>query len=149
MQLITQSSANWYAAKVQLEVGSTATTFEHVPVGEQQQRCRRYFHVNGAVTGDHMMWGWGRAEGNSARVAIPVPVPMRAAPTVAATANRSFKYDGTAVQSTQTPSLITAAWVSHASSYTVDFPSGGSLSHNNAYIVTSDSGSKLTMDAEL
>ena len=149
VQLITQSSANWYAAKVQLEVGSTATTFEHVPFVDQQQRCRRYFQVNGAVTGDHMMWGWGRAEGNSARVAIPVPVPMRAAPTVAATANRSFKYDGTAVQSTQTPSLITAAWVSHASSYTVDFPSGGSLSHNNAYIVTSDSGSRLTMDAEL
>ena len=145
----TTNDATFEITGVQLEVGSVATPFEHRNFADDTQLCRRYFQVNGATSGDHMMWGWGRAEGNSARVAIPVPVPMRAAPTVAATANRSFKYDGTAVQSTQTPSLFgSGAWVSHASSYTVDFPSGGSLSHNNAYIVTSDSGSKLTMDAE-
>ena len=96
------------------------------------------------------MWAWGRAESYSARVAVSVPVPMRAAPTVAATAHRSFKYDGTVVQSTETPSLFgSGAWISQASTYTIDFPSGGSLSHNNHYIITSDSGSSLTLDSEL
>ena len=64
--------------------------------------------------------------------------------------HRSFKYDGTVIQSTETPSLFgSGAWISEASTYTIDFPSGGSLSHNNHYIITSDSGSSLTMDSEL
>ena len=146
----TTNDATFEITGVQLEVGSVATPFEHRSYNDDMILCKRYYQIIAPASGDHMMWAWGRAESNSARVAVSVPVPMRAAPTVAATAHRSFKYDGTVVQSTETPSLFgSGAWISQASTYTIDFPSGGSLSHNNHYIITSDSGSSLTLDSEL
>ena len=149
VQLITQSSANWYAAKVQLEVGSTATTFEHVPFVDQQQRCKRYFQFHAPSASDHMMWGVGRAEGNTGRIMLPISVPMRATPTVATTQNRLMKYDGGGSDSTSTPTIYnSSAWRSHSNVYTFDFP-GHSLSHNNMYMLTSSSGSALTLDSEL
>ena len=146
----TTNDATFEITGVQLEVGSVATPFEHRNFHDDTQLCKRYFQVIAPASGDHMIWGWGRAESNSARVAVSVPVPMRAAPTVAASAFRTVKYDSTMIQSTSTPTIFnSSAWISHASTYTVDFPSGGSQSHNNVYIVTSDSGSSLTMDSEL
>ena len=37
------TSNNWYLTGVQLEVGDTATTFEHRSFGEELRRCERYF----------------------------------------------------------------------------------------------------------
>ena len=146
----TTNDATFEITGVQLEVGAVATPFEHRNFHDDTQLCKRYFQVIAPASGDHMIWGWGRAESNSARVAVSVPVPMRAAPTVAASAFRTVKYDSSMIQSTSTPTIFnSSAWISHASTYTVDFPSGGSQSHNNVYIVTSDSGSSLTMDSEL
>ena len=146
----TTNDATFEITGVQLEVGSVATPFEHRNFHDDTQLCKRYFQVIAPSSGDHMIWGWGRAESNSARVAVSVPVPMRAAPTVAASAFRTVKYDSTMLSSTSTPTIFnSSAWISHASTYTVDFPSGGSQSHNNVYIVTSNSGSSLTMDSEL
>lgn len=36
-------NATWYLTGVQLEVGSTATPFEHRPYADELQRCKRYF----------------------------------------------------------------------------------------------------------
>ena len=95
------------------------------------------------------MWGTGRAESNTGRIGIPVAVPMRAAPTVAATQNRLMRYDNSASDSTDTPSIYAAgSWLSESNIYTLDF-SGHSLSHNNMYMLTSSSGSSLTLDSEL
>ena len=100
------------------------------------------------TSGDHVIWGVGRAEGNSARVQIPLSVPLRASPTITCSNNRSVKYDATMVQSTTTPTVF--QWKEFGSMIILDFPSGGSLSHNNCYIVTSDSGTTgLQMDSEL
>ena len=146
----TTNDATFEITGLQLELGSVATPFEHRSLTDELQLCKRYFQVIAPSSSDHMIWGWGRAESNSARVAVSVPVPMRAAPTVAASAFRTVKYDSTMIQSTSTPTIFnSSAWISHASTYTVDFPSGGSQSHNNVYIVTSDGGSSLTMDSEL
>ena len=149
VQLITQSGANWYAAKVQLEVGSTATTFEHVPFVDQQQRCKRYYQRFSAY-GDHHHFGVARAESNTARTGIVVPVPMRASPTVACNGHRTFRGDGGYnSESTSTPSTL-AGWVSDTNIYTIDFP-GHSLNHNQMYCLMSKTTSTnaLTLDSEL
>ena len=97
-----------------------------------------------------MMFGFGRAEGNTARIGISVPVPMRAVPTVTCSNNRAVKYDSTMTSSTSTPSVYNSGSVDLDSNImTIDFGGHSSLTHNNVYIVTSDSGGSLQLSAEL
>ena len=152
------ATSTWYTTNdatleftgFQFEVGSQATAFEHHSFAEELIACKRYFQNHAPSDGsDHMMWGTGRAESNTGRIGIPVAVPMRAAPTVAATQNRLMRYDGTGSDSTSTPTVYsTGNWISEANVYTIDFP-GHSLSHNNMYMLTCSSGSGITLDSEL
>ena len=45
VQVISTSSATWFITKVQLEVGSQATAFEHRSYGEELQLCKRYYQM--------------------------------------------------------------------------------------------------------
>ena len=45
--LMDSASNEWHITGVQLEVGSVATPFEHRSVGEELQRCKRYFARHG------------------------------------------------------------------------------------------------------
>ena len=98
------------------------------------------------------MFGLARAESNTARTGIAVPVPMRASPTVTCNGSRTFRGDGGYnSESTDTPSIYSSGnWVSEANMYTVDFP-GHSLNHNQVYALMSKTTSvnALTLDAEL
>ena len=130
-----------------MEVGSVATPFEHRNYADELLRCQRYYQEL-PTSGDHVMWGFGRAESNSARVQIPLSVPLRASPSITASNFRTCKYDGTMLQSTTTPTVY--KWAADFASIILDFPSGGTLTHNNVYIVTSDGGSTgLQMNSEL
>ena len=149
------SATSWYTTNdatfeitgFQLEVGQHATPFEHRSYAEDLRRCQRYYQEM-PTSGDHVMWGYGRAESNTARVAVPLNVPLRASPTLTCDANRAVKYDGTMNQSTSTPSVF--MWKDDFSTTTINFGGHSSLSHNNVYIVASDSGSTgLQMDAEI
>jgi len=104
--LISTLSNTWYVTGVQLEKGSTATSFDYRPYGTELQLCQRYYYpvrgsgqfadVVGTTTTD-MFFG------------TPFPVEMRATPTMTG--------------------VLTALVVSNFStSYTA---SGGSYSFNN------------------
>ena len=139
-------------SNIQVEVGSVATPFEHRSVGEELQRCKRYFQRFSAY-GDHHHFGVARAESNTARTGIVIPVPMRAMPTVACNGHRTFTGDaGYNSESTSTPALAYSGtgWVSDSNIYTVDFP-GHSLVHNRMYCLMSKTTSTnaLTLDSEL
>jgi len=43
VDLISTVNATWYITGVQLEVGDTATTFEHRSYGDELARCQRYY----------------------------------------------------------------------------------------------------------
>ena len=45
--IITTSGATWQITGVQLEVGDTATPFEHRSYGEELARCQRYYYQSG------------------------------------------------------------------------------------------------------
>jgi len=67
---------------VQLEVGDTATPFEHRPYDMELRRCLRYYYKNignGAGTGPY---GMGHCRSNYLRGQIWLPVTMRATPTM-------------------------------------------------------------------
>ena len=83
------STATWYTTNdstfaitgVQLEIGSTATGFEHRSYGDELQKCLRYFW---SITGDNYDKPGISTFANSAstcRGQVKFPVPMRTAPS--------------------------------------------------------------------
>jgi hypothetical protein len=77
------TSNNFYLTGVQLELGSTATDFEHRGYGEELALCQRYYQVHKEV-----FWGYCQS-GTGNRVYHSFPVQMRAAPTAADTTTAS------------------------------------------------------------
>jgi len=75
VNLSDSDSNDWYITGVQLEVGSTATKFEHRSYGEELALCQRYFQLNTAATGKAT---------TTTRIQMQIPhiVSMRANPTV-------------------------------------------------------------------
>ena len=145
----TTNNATFEITGIQLEVGSQATPFEHRSLGEELQLCKRYYQRHPGY-GDHMMFGLARAESNTARAGISVPVPMRTQPTVSCNGSRTFQ-QGYISESTSTPSLYASSgWISSSALYTIDF-GGHSLTHNNMYALMSKSTTKnaLELDAEI
>ena len=80
------TSNNFYLTGVQLELGSTATDFEHRSFGEELALCQRYFHQQGRQGSDRYEHFLNVAAFNTtqARGVIPLPTTMRAFPTVSA-----------------------------------------------------------------
>jgi len=78
VQLIETASATFYITGVQLEVGGTATPFEHRSFGEELALCQRYYQL---VTSGNMM------AGTSTNVYLnpQFAVEMRATPSVGQT----------------------------------------------------------------
>ena len=87
----TTDDATFELTGVQLEVGDSATSFEHRSFGDELARCQRYYcksYNYGTAPGTNTMVGskWGRnysADARSANVAVVnFPVTMRDTPTV-------------------------------------------------------------------
>ena len=83
--VVSTNGATFYITGVQLEKGSTATSFDYRPYGTELSLCQRYYAKLGAVsggTGAFAAVGSGhRATTTIAQIYIKYPVAMRAAPT--------------------------------------------------------------------
>jgi hypothetical protein len=66
----------WYITGIQLEVGETATPFEHRSYGDELRRCQRYLKLGGAG-----VYGIYNSAANI-EISIPLNPNMRAAPTL-------------------------------------------------------------------
>jgi hypothetical protein len=71
--VVGTNGATWYVTGVQLEVGSTATSFDYRPYGTELNLCQRYFQVKGCVVSNT-----SGAYINT----VHLPVSMRATPTI-------------------------------------------------------------------
>jgi hypothetical protein len=79
------SSATWQITGVQLEVGDTATPFEHRSYGDQLAACQRYLYRLTGFSTDQTMIGAGYFYGNTTtRHIVHYPVTMRVSPSVSA-----------------------------------------------------------------
>ena len=82
----TTNDATFEITGVQLEVGDTATDFEHRSFGQELQLCKRYYqkgwltiHICCVSNGESDRW-------------IRLPVEMRAAPTVTTSPTNSVSF---------------------------------------------------------
>jgi hypothetical protein len=75
--LAASTNNYWQVTGVQLEVGDTATPYEFKPIDAELAQCKRYYHKS---TGND---GFGTpGTTTQATMKLPLPVPMRATPTV-------------------------------------------------------------------
>jgi len=74
--LVGTNGATFYITGVQLEKGSTATSFDYRPYGTELALCQRYFYKH------NTSWGSSFNSSNSTLIGYPFKVTMRAQPTM-------------------------------------------------------------------
>jgi hypothetical protein len=88
VSVVGTSGATLYITGVQLEKGSTATSFDYRPYGTELALCQRYYYRIGGGTGSsttatRSSIGYGfSSTTTSTSIGVPLPVTMRAVPTL-------------------------------------------------------------------
>jgi len=81
----------FYVTGCQLEVGDTATTFEHRSRGEELARCQRYYYR--ITPSNNGFYGVGNIDGgNQGQILVNFPTEMRARPTSIETTGSASNY---------------------------------------------------------
>jgi hypothetical protein len=97
--VVGTNGATFYITGVQLEKGSTATSFDYRPYGTELNLCYRYYQKLGDL-------GWSTSTAyatNRVLFCIPLPVATRATPTVTGSATGgTYFYAGAAQTTTAT-----------------------------------------------
>lgn len=139
--VITTTSATWQLAGVQLEVGDTATDFEHESYGTTLQKCQRYFWRNAPET-RYANIAQGRAESSYVSLTINNPQTMRT--------NPSFSYSGLRAANGTLGSALATYAGKQTSLYQVGVSGGPAAGEVNAIGQDQTDGSGyLQADAEL
>ena len=83
VNVVDNTSNEFYLTGVQLELGSIATDFEHRSFAQELQLCKRYYQqINQESSSTSILTGFGNGS-NRLRAVLYLPVEMRANPTVA------------------------------------------------------------------
>jgi hypothetical protein len=120
VNLLGTNGATWYITGVQLEVGSTATSFDYRSIGTELALCQRYFQgTTNANDGNNYYYGSGSNLTTSiAYITYPFLVSMRASPTL--TSSGTFNIRGGGNSETVTSvSLVTASTTTAGVNFTV------------------------------
>jgi hypothetical protein len=106
--VVGTNGATFYITGVQLEKGSTATSFDYRPYGTELQLCQRYFQSWGG-TANYEYIGIGCAQvTNIATIVVPMQVQMRAAPALAVSSAGNFRIFNGSTYATVTAMSINA-----------------------------------------
>jgi hypothetical protein len=143
--VVGTNGATFYITGVQLEVGSTATSFEYRDYGNELNLCLRYYHFIGGDTAyqsvNNVVWYTsGDAVG-----AFRHPVPMRTTPTIAKSGSWATLGGGGSVGQT------VSADQNGPKTTQLGFSSGSGGSSGQASVlrVSDDLNFRLTFSAEL
>jgi hypothetical protein len=102
VSVVGTSGATFYITGVQLEKGSTATSFDYRPYGTEYQLCQRYYQQVNNTAGVELALGLFTAQSATLAYANYFwVVPLRASPTCAITGNMQWTVTGG--QTTVTP----------------------------------------------
>jgi len=89
--VVGTSGATFYITGVQLEKGSTATSFDYRPYGTELQLCQRYFQTWGGTTsGDYAPWSGLGYNSTTAEGCFTFLSTMRSAPSLTQVGNWYF-----------------------------------------------------------
>ena len=144
VHLVATNAATLHITGVQLEVGDTATDFEHRSYSDELSRCQRYYYeLLGTHAYEHVGIGytWSSTSGCTT---IYHPQHMRAAPTGTVTGNLQI-HDGGDIATSGESVLNTSPSIAR-----VDFTgSGFTVGRGCQFRAHNDLNAKITMSAEL
>ena len=112
--VVGTNGATFYITGVQLEVGSTATSFDYRPYGTELALCQRYYYrIKAASANAPFATGFNFSTTQSATV-IPFPVSMRIEPTALEQSGTAADYrvlnsSASSVNCSSVPSFATAS----------------------------------------
>ena len=142
--VMATNGATFFLTGVQLEVGSTATSFDYRPYGTELALCQRYcINYRSADAGSYMRYGSGYA--NSAtnlEINVHFPVTMRTSPTLTVTStpsNYSIYIGGGQAPCSTVPVIDNAS----------DNPSVSTVSANSASTFSSSGGGSIISAANV
>ena len=151
---LDSTSNNFHITGVQLEIGSGASDFEHLPSDVQLQRCRRYLQRVEAAGSDYGSFGVGNNANATSSTGHQMLSPnMRAVPTLITTgtaSNYSIFNSGTGVDAcTSVPAINGGGGTS--SQVRLEFISSGNLTSGGVSEQVSSDGvaAYLMFNAEL
>jgi hypothetical protein len=132
--VVGTNGATFYITGVQLEVGSTATSFDYRPYGTELALCQRYYFKIG-LKGSAALGSGVVESATLASLYIKFPTTMRASPTL------SFNALGAADTAARTVSSIDSQSSSNDSAYILVTTGSGLTTGRGAYLYcSSDSG---------
>jgi hypothetical protein len=99
--VVATSGATWQVTGVQLEKGSTATSFDYRPYGTELALCQRYYYATPSDSNLHCNRSYDG--GNTYYGTFTYPVTMRATPTI------SFSGTGASLPSISNPIIATTS----------------------------------------
>ena len=150
VQLVQTNGANWYVTKVQIEEGSTATPFEHIPYADELARCQRYYYQH--ARGDNKVVGASVGyQSNDIFLMIYPKVTMRAAPTLVQETGTNY-YRAYNNGGYDMFNQWGSTWNIQENMFSLNANSSHGLSSNGGQpqmIITSNSGAYMAFDADL
>jgi hypothetical protein len=130
---------------VQLEVGSSATSFDYRQYTTELQLCQRYYYVNASGATDSVMCpGYYLTSSNAAGI-IPYPVTMRITPSLSSTS-------GTNYYKTSTDDLFNSLSIAYGTNQTMLVFNNTETSGTAGYSIhmrTNSSSATVAFSAEL
>ena len=124
VQVISSANATWFISKVQLEVGSLATDFEHRSYAQELPLCQRYFYkpdVNSNIQPAYQY------HNNHKMSVVEFPTTMRATPTCTVTWNTTGTFTQYNNSTSHFKAYVSSAYDSSSSYYISAFQASAEL----------------------
>jgi len=146
------TSRTFFLSGLQMEVGDTATDFEHRTFGDELARCQRYYQVLDSSLSNGAYYRYCNAfmsASNAAQGTYHFPVEMRATPTLTASGTIAV-YDGANVLNAGAVGIITDGSSRQFAGINPTSVASGGVQYRPCIILSSgNTTSKIEFSAEL
>ena len=149
VNFMTSTSNRFFITGVQLEVGSTATEFEHRSYGEELALCQRYYQkITNSDTGTGRTFVMGGYNSTRSFGGFPLSTPMRSEPAV------TINSLGLELLNLSNSFVVTDALIyqhlAGSNAQAMEFKAASGITGTTSYYVSFfGNGSYLAFDAEL
>ena len=155
INLFATNGATWQITGVQLEVGDTATPFEHRSYGDELQACRRYYHSIGTANygGGYELLAHGFCDTTTSAIhLVHLPVQLRASPTLKTSGDYTKFYWRMPIGSPTTTAATALPTIGQQGLNCVRFDCSGSsmtVGYGCFFSQNNDTTAYIAFDAEL
>lgn len=152
VKLISTLNATLQITGVQLEKGSTATSFDYRDYGREEILCRRYLNAYGGDGINDILAFGTMYSTTQGIVGVPFPVPMRATPTLSVSSVSHWRAELSGVGNTVCSALVLDSISnSRVAAVAATFGSNASFGSNKCFsiIQNATSSARMFFSAEL